>query len=47
MKTFITSMKLSDLDNLEEVFATLTKNGWIIPGWLTGARNFYLEFYPE
>ena len=47
MKTFTTSMKLSDWDNLDEVFMFFTIDGWFRPSWLTDARNFYLDFYPE
>jgi hypothetical protein len=43
MVTLTTSMTLSDLDNLEEVFATLTAEGWRIPNWLKSMRKFYLD----
>ena len=43
MIIFTTSMTLSDLDNLEEVFATLTEDGWSIPDWLKRMRKFYLD----
>ena len=46
MTTLITSMTLSDLDKLDEVFMFFTIDGWFRPSWLTNARNFYLEHYP-
>lgn len=41
-----TSMTLSDLDKLDEVFAYRTEDGWFIPIWLIDVRNFYLEHCP-
>ena len=43
MILYTTSMTLSDLDNLEEIFATLTEDGWRIPDWLKNIRKFYLD----
>jgi hypothetical protein len=30
----LTSIKLEDVEELEVVFAFLTKDGWIIPAWV-------------
>lgn len=36
-----TSIKQSDIENLKEVFATLTEAGWVWPDWIDWLEEHY------
>ena len=33
------SVRSTDITNLEQLFATLTVDGWVLPTWLTWLRQ--------